>query len=206
MASQKLARSSRSRKPAGMRASPWRALFQLAATQGGLFNARQADELGCTLKQLYKYSQSGKVERVQRAVYRIADFPAGEHDDLVTLWLWSRTEGVISHETALYLHDLSNALPSKAHITLPMRWKQRPGVIPPDVVTHYDALLASERTWIGPVPTTSVRRTLLDCFHGTASPELVEQAFAQAAGRGLISGQETVSASFVSFARGRSAS
>ena len=59
MASQKLARSSRSRKAAGMRASPWRALFQLAATQGGLFHARQADELGCTLKQLYNYSHSG---------------------------------------------------------------------------------------------------------------------------------------------------
>ena len=123
MASQKLARSSRSRKAAAVRASPWRALFQLAATQSGLFSARQAHDLGCTLKQLSKYFQSGKLERVQRAVYRIADFPLGEHDDLMTLWLWSHTEGVISHETALYLHDLSNALPSKAHITLPLSWK-----------------------------------------------------------------------------------
>jgi predicted transcriptional regulator of viral defense system len=205
MARQKLARSSRARKAAGMRASPWRALFQLGTTQAGLFSARQADELGCTVKQLSKYFQSGKLERVQRAVYRIADFPPGEHDDLMTLWLWSRTEGVISHETALYLHDLSNALPFKAHITLPLSWKQRPGSVPPDVVIHYDDLLASERAWIGPLPTTSVRRTLLDCFRGSVSPELVAQAFAQAAARGVISGQETVSAPFVSFSRGRSA-
>ena len=186
-----------------MRASPWRAVVRFAALQGGLISARQADEIGCSVKQLSKYVQSGKLERVERALYRVADLPPGEHDDLMAVWLWSRTEGVLSHETALYLHDLSNALPAKAHITLPSSWLRRAVRIPPDVVVHYDDLLPSERGWSGAVPTTTVRRTLLDCLHGSLSPELVEQSFAQAAARGLISSQETVSAPFVSFSRGR---
>ena len=111
--------------------------------------------------------------------------------------------GVVSHETALYLHELSNALPAKAHVTVPSSWKRRTVRIPSDTVVHYDDLLASERGWIGALPTTTVRRTLLDCLHGSLAPELVEQAFAQAAARGLISSQETVSAPFVSFSRGR---
>jgi len=186
-----------------MRASPWRAVVRLAATQGGLISARQADELGCSLKQLSKYVDSGKLERVERALYRVVDFPPGEHDDLMAVWLWSRTEGVLSHDTALYLHDLSNALPTKVHITLPASWARRAVRLPSDVVVHYDDLLGSERGWIGALPVTTVRRTLLDCLHGSLAPELVEQAFAQAAARGLISREETVSAAFVSFSRGR---
>ncbi|HEY0988409.1 MAG TPA: type IV toxin-antitoxin system AbiEi family antitoxin domain-containing protein [Kofleriaceae bacterium] len=186
-----------------MRASPWRALVRLAATQGGLISARQAVELGCSLKQLSKYAESGKLERVERALYRMTDFPPGEHDDLMAIWLWSRTEGVLSHDTALYLHDLSSVLPTKAHITMPSSWKRRAVQLPSETVVHYDDLLSSERGWIGALPVTTVRRTLLDCLHGSLSPELVQQAFAQAAARGLISNQETVSAPFVSFARGR---
>jgi predicted transcriptional regulator of viral defense system len=203
LASQKLGRSRRSGNAPRMRASPWRAVVRFAAMQGGLISAGQAVELGCSLKQLSKYVQSGKLERVQRALYRVADLPPGEHDDLMAVWLWSRTEGVLSHETALYLHDLSNALPVKAHITLPSSWKRRVVRIPSDVVVHYDDLLSSERGWVGALPVTTVRRTLLDCLHGSLAPELVEQAFAQAAARGLISSQETVSAPFVSFSRGR---
>jgi predicted transcriptional regulator of viral defense system len=205
LVSKKLGPTRPSGNAARMRASPWRGVFRLAAAQGGLLSARQADELGCSLKQLSKYVHSGKLERVQRGVYRVAEFPPGEHDDLMAAWLWSRGEGAISHETALYLHDLSNVLPSKAHITLPLSWKRRTVQIPADIAVHYDDLLPSERGWIGSLPTTTVRRTLLDCLHGSLSPELVEQAFAQAAARGLISSQETVRAPFVSFSRGRSA-
>jgi hypothetical protein len=35
-------------------------------------------------------------------VYRIVHFPAGEHEDLTTIWLWSDGAGVFSHETAAH--------------------------------------------------------------------------------------------------------
>lgn len=203
MAIKKLRRSTRIGEATGKRASSWRALFRLALMQSGLFSARQADELGFSQRQLTRYVQSGKLERVQRALYRIPEVPPGQHDDLIAVWLWARNEGVISHETALYLHELSNVLPSKAHITVPMSWRRRTIRIPADIVIHHDDLLPSDRGWIGPLPTTTVRRTLSDCLRGSLSPELVEQAFAQAAARGLINSKETVTASSVSFFRGR---
>jgi predicted transcriptional regulator of viral defense system len=174
--------------------SPWQALFRLAVTQEGLFSARQAASAGCSQQLLAKYVASGRVERVQRALYRIPDFPAGEHEGLVAIWLWSRNEGVFSHETALFLHDLSDALPVRAHITLPSSWAAR-AIHPPENTAVYHAdIIDGDRAWIGPIPVTSVRRTLADCLHSAVPAELVAQASAHAAERGLISAEEVLPA------------
>src|SRR5215510_9176307 len=150
-----------------VRSSPWRSLFRLAAKQEGLFSARQASSVGCSPQLLAKYLASGRIERVQRALYRIVDFPAAEHEGLVAVWLWSRNQGVFSHETALFLHDLSDALPVRAHITVPVAWKTRALKIADDVAVHYDKVPDGDRAWVGPLPVTSVRRTLADCLQSS---------------------------------------
>lgn len=190
--------------PRPARDSPWQSLFKLAAKQEGLFSARQATSVGCSQQLLAKYVGSGRVERVQRALYRIADFPAGEHEDLIAVWLWSRTEGVFSHETALFHHNLSDALPVRAHITVPVAWKAREIQIPDDVAMYYADVADRDRAWVGPLPVTSVRRTLSDCLGTSVAADLVAQASAQAAERGLISAAEIWSAPSVNLLRMRS--
>lgn len=187
--------------PRPVRDSPWRALFKLAARQEGLFSARQAESIGCSQQLLAKYVTSRRIERVQRALYRIVDFPPGEHEGLVAIWLWSRTEGVFSHETALFLHNLSDALPIRAHVTVPTAWKSREIRIPDDVALYYGNIDDTDRTWIGPLPVTAVRRTLSDCLHASVAPELVAQASAAAAERGLITAAEIWSAPSISLLR-----
>jgi hypothetical protein len=49
-------------------------------------------------------------------VLRLAQFPPSDHEDLVPLWLWAQKLGVFSHETALFLHDLSDVLPANRHM------------------------------------------------------------------------------------------
>jgi predicted transcriptional regulator of viral defense system len=175
----------------------------LAAKQEGLFSARQATELGCSQQLLAKYLASGRIERVQRALYRIVDFPPGEHEGLVAMWLWSRNEGMCSHETALFLHDLSDALPIRAHITVPAAWKARAVQVPDDVAIYYDNVPDSDRSWVAPLPVTSVRRTLADCLLASVAPELIEQASRQAAERGLITADEILPAPSVALWRMR---
>lgn len=189
--------------PRAARKSPWQALFRLAAKQEGLFSARQATELGCSQQLLAKYVTGGRIERVQRALYRIVDFPAGEHEGLVAVWLWSRNEGVLSHETALFLHDLSDALPVRAHVTVPAAWKARAVQVPDDVAIYYDNVPDSDLSSVGPLPVTSVRRTLGDCLLASVAPELIEQASRQAAERGLITNDEILPAPSVALWRTR---
>ena len=80
--------------------------------------------------------------------------------------------------------------------------RSRPSVrgaihFPEDAAIDYSDIPDSDRVWIGPVPVTSVRRTLSDCLHSSVAPELVAQASAQAAERGLITRDEVLSAAAV---------
>ncbi len=161
-------------------------LFDIVAGQAGLFTARQAQEAGYSAQVLAHHVRAGRFLRVLRGIYRWVQFPAGEHEDLVALWLWSEQQGVFSHQTALALHDLSDVLPSRVHLTLPAAWKHRRFRVPPGVVLHHADLDEQERVWFGAIPGTSPRRTLLDCAGAQLSPDLLNQAIAQALSRGLI--------------------
>lgn len=169
------------------RAPDWDALFAIAQSQGGYFTTAQAAAAGYSPPLLHKYLANGKVARVRRGVYRLVHFPASEHEDLVALWLWADQAGVFSHETALALHDLSDALPSKVHMTTPANWQRRRLRVPGGLVLHYADIADADRTGFSAVPVTSPRRTLRDCVETNVSPKLVRQAVLQARRRGLIS-------------------
>ncbi len=164
----------------------WDRLFEIAAAQQGLFTARQAAEAGYSPQLLGHHVRSRRVARVRRGVYRLVHFPAGDHEELVAVWLWSDRRGVFSHQTALALHSLSDALPAELHLTLPSAWRRRRFRVPAGVTLHHAAVPDAERTWFGAVPVTSPRRTLNDCARAGLSPELLRQAAHQALRRGIV--------------------
>jgi predicted transcriptional regulator of viral defense system len=164
----------------------WNRLFESAAAQEGLFTTQQAAEAGYSPQLLIHHLHAGRAIRVRRGIYRLVHFPAGEHEDLVAAWLWSERQGVVSHQTALALHDLSDVLPAQIHLTLPEAWSRRRFRVPADVILHYADVAADARTWFGAVPTTSPHRSLNDCAKSGLSPELLQQAAQQALHRGLV--------------------
>jgi len=164
----------------------WDELFDRAAGQEGLFSTAQAAEAGYSPQLLQKHLRAGRIRRVRRGVYRLVHFPAGEHEDLVAVWLWSDRAGVFSHETALALHGLSDALPAQVHLAVPATWAGRRLRVPLGVRLAFAEVPAADRAWVGPVPVTAVRRTLADCREAGVAPDLVEQAVRQAGERGLV--------------------
>jgi predicted transcriptional regulator of viral defense system len=164
----------------------WQALYDVAASQEGLFTTRQAAAAGYSDPLLAHHQKAGRITRIRRGIYRLVHFPAGEHEELVAAWLWTDSTAVISHQSALSLHGLSDSLPAQIHLTLPMIWRQRRLRVPKGLVLHFADVDAKERSWIGPVPATSVRRTLDDCAHSRLTPDLLRQAARQALTRGLV--------------------
>jgi predicted transcriptional regulator of viral defense system len=164
----------------------WDRLFEIAVGQDGHFTTKQAAEAGYSPQLLIKYLKNGRVTRVRRGVYRIVHFPAAEHEDLATIWLWSEKAGVFSHETALMLHNLSDALPRKVSLTLPANWVRRRLRVPNGVLIHHADVPKSDRVEIGAIPVTNPLRTLCDCVTAHVAPELIDAAVKQARGRGLI--------------------
>lgn len=168
----------------------WDRLYEIATEQEGHFTTAQAGEAGYSSQLLAKYLKGRKVERVRRGIYRIVHYPGGEHEDLVVAWLWSERFGVFSHETALALHDLSDALPARRHMTLPGSWKTRRLRIPRGLVLHHADLRKKDRTWSGSLPVTSPIRTLHDCAEAHVAPDLLRQAVRDGLARGLFTQDE----------------
>lgn len=167
----------------------WDALFGVAQAQAGYFTTRQAARAGYS-PQLLAYLGDKKVLRVRRGIYRLVHFPSSDHEDLVVSWLWSEQAGVFSHDTALALHDLSDALPSKVHLTAPASWRRRRLRVPAGVVLHFADVGERDCTSFGAVPVTAPLRTLADCIEAGLSPGLLDQALSQARRRGLITATE----------------
>lgn len=141
-----------------------RALFSRAMGQGGYFTAKQAKDLGYDYAHLSYHLAAGNFERVEHGLYRLPTIPQGEHDELVRLTLWSRNQddepqAVVSHESALVLHELSEFLPDAIHLTVPPKFRKQ---APRGCVLHR-ARLASEESaeWQG-FRVTVPLRTLLD--------------------------------------------
>lgn len=160
-------------------------LFATAVGQEGFFTTHQAALAGYSPQLLVHYVKTGRAVRVHRGIYRLVHFPVGEQDDLVVAWLWSEQIGIISHQTALALHGLSDTLPAHIHLTLPCNWRKRRFRVPKGVVLHHADIPLEDRTWFGAVPITSPQRTLNDCARHGFSPELLQQAALQALRRGL---------------------
>ena len=172
------------------RAPRWEALYETAAAQAGYFSLKQARDAGYSPQLLQYYLRVGRVERSLRGVLRLVHFPPTENEDFVPVWLWSEREGVFGLETALAIHGLSDALPAHHDLFVPNAWAPRRVLAPRNVRLYVDEVGHSEREWIGSVPVTTAARTLRDCMKHHVAPDLVEQAVAQAVGRGLVSRSE----------------
>ncbi|HRI10442.1 MAG TPA: hypothetical protein PKW35_21630 [Nannocystaceae bacterium] len=166
----------------------WDRLYEIASAQDGYFSLEQAADAGYSSQLLHTYLREARVTRALRAVYRLVHFPPTENEDLTMLWVWSKHEGVFSHQTALALHLLSDVLPAEVHMTLPRDWRRRR--TPKGVVVHLDAVPEVDQTWHGAVRLTSVRRTLNDCADESLAPDLLRQAALQALSRGLVTRPE----------------
>lgn len=157
----------------------WDDLYRLAAGQSGWFTGQQAHGCGFSDQLLAKHTKGGLLERRHRGIYRLARFPPADQEDLVVAWLWSRQEGVVSHETALQLHHLSDALPARIHLTLPTHASGEARKVPHDLSLHFADIPEADRTWMGPVPVTRPARTVRDVARDHGDAQLIEAAINQ---------------------------
>ena len=122
------------------------ALYKVAAEQGGYFTAAQAREAGYAYSQQHYHRTRGHWQRIDRGIFRLRDFPPGEREDLIRWSLWSRDQkgvpqAVVSHETALTVHELSDVMPAYVHLTVPRGFRKR---VPAGCVLHLATLTEGE--------------------------------------------------------------
>lgn len=163
-------------------------LAAIAHAQGGYFTTKQAGEAGYGYRHLDYHETAGNFERVDHGLYRLPTIPRGEHDDLIRLSLWSRNQkdepqAIVSHVTAMVLHELTELLPGEIHLTVPRTFRK---VAPKGCVLHKATISSKEVEERAGFRVTSPLRTLTDAAASGVSTEELGKAVTDALARGLV--------------------
>jgi predicted transcriptional regulator of viral defense system len=140
---------------------------------------------------LVQLAQQGDVERVSRGVYRYARFPVSRLGHYMEAVLWPQVRrpevvGVVSHQSALALHELSDVSPARVHVTLPTTVRIR-RALPKGLVLHYADLALEDVERVEGVPVTTPARSIRDVHASHLGNDLVAQAIADGRRSGALS-------------------
>jgi len=160
-----------------------RALHGRAFAQAGYFTAAQAKEVGYSYQAQKYHVDHGNWVKVDRGLFRLPAWPGDPTDPYVLWTLWSGMRGVVSHESALSVHGLSDVDPAKIHMTVPPGFRAKDD----HVRTYVDLLAEVDVDRRRGFTVTTVDRTLLDVASVGAAQELVDAAVSDAVGRGMTS-------------------
>lgn len=158
-------------------------LYDVAEAQSGYFTTAQARGAGYSTPLLRHHVRAGRFAHVRRGIYRLSRFPASPNEDLVVAWLAAGPRAAVSHESALALYGLSDALPGAVHVTVPRTASRRRS----GFKLHTGELADEDVTRRDGMRVTTVARTIVDLTARGLSDELLDQAVRQALGRGLVS-------------------
>ncbi len=147
------------------------ALRAIAAPQEGYFTAKQAISAGYSYAEQSRQVQRGAWNREARGIYWLTDSDWADRPDLIMLTLMSMNrqgepQAIASYETALAIHDISDANPARIHLTVPLNFRRKM----PEQVKITRAMLSSEE-WEqrDTYRVTTPLRTIID----TATSEII---------------------------------
>jgi prepilin-type N-terminal cleavage/methylation domain-containing protein/prepilin-type processing-associated H-X9-DG protein len=140
------------------------ALKRLAENQNGYFTAAQALSAGYTkYHHSYHVNQNNWI-RILFGLFRLPNYPDAMESDFTKWCLWSRNQqdqpqGVISHDSALAFHNLTDYNLTAIHLTVSGRFQKK---IPDGLIIHKASLPLSAIESHGSFMVTRVGQTLLD--------------------------------------------
>lgn len=157
----------------------WRALAKLAATQHGVFTAKQAERRGVSNKRLRAAVACGQLHQLARGIYVSASTPIGQRQLLIAAALRG---GMASHASGAHLHRLDGfENPDRIDVSVAHgRRLALPGV----TVHHWRYDSRHDITTVDGIRCTSIARTLVQ-LGAVADRSQVERALDSALRRGV---------------------
>jgi predicted transcriptional regulator of viral defense system len=161
------------------------ALLDRAQQQYGYLTPDDARELGIDPTQLRLMAARHTLQHIDRGLYRMGAVPVTQLDPYMQAVLWAGRRGVLSHETALDLHELCDVNPSAIHLTVPRGFRTRK-TPPATYRLHCLDLEPAEVGWHEGIPIVTPERAILDGIQQALGWQLIDQAIHTARQRGLI--------------------
>lgn len=96
-------------------------VIELLKENNGILTSGEAKEAGVAYKTLQRMSRVGEIEKLKQGLY----MDTNQMEDDYFLSQFRCKKGILSHETALYFHDLTDRTPLKIMMTIPSGYNTR---------------------------------------------------------------------------------
>jgi predicted transcriptional regulator of viral defense system len=160
-----------------------RRLYEVAVSQGGYFTSAQAIKAGYPRQLQHYHVKRGNWLREAWGIYRLIEWPQGSFDDLIRWTLWSRGVAVVSHQSALSVHGMSDLMPARIYMTVPPGFRKK---TPAGVLIYRNRLAPHEIEQREGFRVTTPLRTLVDAARVALDPERLSAAIRDAILKGLL--------------------
>jgi predicted transcriptional regulator of viral defense system len=167
-------------------------LLELAIDQYGYVTTDDARELGIASRRLKVMVERGTLLGVARGLYRFPAevVPVTALDQYMEATLWpGRTRGVLSHQSALAVYELSDVNPRKVHITVPGGYRTR-RQIPEVYRIHQEALADDDVTLYEGIAIVTEVHAIRQGHAAHLGPALIAQAIDDGEREGSLTGKE----------------
>jgi predicted transcriptional regulator of viral defense system len=146
----------------------WRKAEGIFKEHGGMLRTSHAISLGVHPRVLYNMSEAGRLKRVSRGLYRLADLPELGNPDLATVAA-RLPHGVICLISALAYHGITTQIPHQVDVAVPRATKQPRIQFPPIRVFRFSTAMHKAGAETHLVDNIEVRvynaaKTVADCF------------------------------------------
>lgn len=175
-----------------------RRLFALATDQAGYFSAAQAKALGYSYPAQAHHVRAGNWVRIDRGIFRLADWVPDVHDELARWSLWSKGRAVVSHDTALNVYGVGEFESPRIQLTVPIGFRMRDEAL----VLHYADLPEGDIVSRPGFRMTTLTRALVDVAADHADEDQLARALAEALDLGAVTKRQLRSRAEAVDARG----
>lgn len=141
-------------------------LQNVLSKKGGIVTTAQANTVGISNERLSLLVRQGKLDRVTHGVYIVPD----EFVDMMYILQQQRTKLIFSHETALFLHELTDRDPINYSVTVPTGYNannlRKDGLTVYTVKSelHEIGIIQKDTMFGHSINTYNLERTICDCI------------------------------------------
>lgn len=151
---------------------------RMLSDNSGFVTAEQVSDYGIPRRYLTDMTNSGNIEKVGRGIYTLP----GVWEDEMFILQYRFTKGIYSHETALYLHEMTDRTPHRYTMTFPHGYNtgnvKKQNVIAKTVVSKLYELGATEiKSPAGHILRAyDIERTLCDIIKNKSDIQVINPA------------------------------
>lgn len=144
----------------------------------GMFTSKEAAEHGYSPALLAYHAHKGKFRHLARGLYRFRLFPSDRRDALVqALMEVDPDHAIVSHSSALDLHELTDVVPRYYEFTIPRECRYRVADLPEFIRAHTTTQpLSDESESIQGIPVTSAAKSIVDAGNAGIGLEQIQMA------------------------------